>query len=123
MPGTRIKEEHASKDISQQSSKRLPSSQGDTPRHTLNQEVAEDMHEEFLLDEAIRESFPASDPVEQPADFMEEKMSACEAAEDVMLDSAIEMTFPASDPIAVDSCADIIREHKEPHVEPYHPPV
>jgi transposase len=56
-------------------------------------------HVEELTDEAIEESFPASDP---PA------LSAVELAERVsnelleqLLDEALRETFPASDPIAV----------------------
>jgi hypothetical protein len=61
---------------------------------------AHEPHHEKLLDHALKETFPASDPVaeRQP----EEEVSEKEQAEECLLDSAVEMTFPASDPISVD---------------------
>lgn len=76
-------------------------------------------HEEEVLDEALEESFPASDPIavsterkkgntppraDQPA-----KQAGTPHAEEV-LDEALEETFPASDPIAASSAR---RERKE----------
>lgn len=58
-------------------------------------------HEEHLLDKALDDTFPASDPVaEVPADT---NMPADEQAQESLLDTALEMSFPASDPISVDA--------------------
>jgi hypothetical protein len=61
---------------------------------------AHESHDEKLLDHALKETFPASDPVaeRQPKEPPSEK----EQAEESLIDSAVEMTFPASDPISVD---------------------
>lgn len=57
--------------------------------------------EEKALDSALKQTFPASDPVaEVPVD---EAKSVQENAKETLLDDAIEMTFPASDPISVDA--------------------
>lgn len=63
--------------------------------------AASTSHEEHQLDNALAQTFPASDPVaEIPA---ETKVSEGEKAKESLLDIAIEMTFPASDPISVSS--------------------
>ncbi|WP_076592721.1 hypothetical protein [Herminiimonas arsenitoxidans] len=57
--------------------------------------------EERQLDDALEQTFPASDPVaEMPT---ETAASEGEVAKETLLDIAIEMTFPASDPISVSS--------------------
>lgn len=63
-------------------------------------------HEEHLLDEALKETFPASDPVaENPAVARTDEETILEEEiiqhEEYLLDEALEMTFPASDPIAI----------------------
>jgi hypothetical protein len=58
-------------------------------------------HREHLRDEALEETFPASDPAsESPVEFADE-LSEDERHEECLLDEALEETFPASDPIAV----------------------
>lgn len=58
-------------------------------------------HEEHLLDKALDDTFPASDPVaELPTD---QEMSSEEQAQETLLDTALEMSFPASDPISVET--------------------
>jgi hypothetical protein len=57
-------------------------------------------HDEKMLDHALKDTFPASDPVaELPVD---NKPTEKEEAEEQLLDDAVEMTFPASDPVSVD---------------------
>lgn len=58
-------------------------------------------HEERLLDSALQQTFPASDPVAEMPE--ETEQPAEEKARESLLDVAIEMTFPASDPISVSS--------------------
>jgi hypothetical protein len=58
-------------------------------------------HEEHLLDKALAQTFPASDPVAEIP--VEEAVPESEQAKENLLDVAIEMTFPASDPISVSS--------------------
>lgn len=62
-------------------------------------------HEERLIDEALEETFPASDPAEEhPSEQTPERLRADAAVyehEEGLLDEALEETFPASDPIAV----------------------
>lgn len=58
-------------------------------------------HKEQLLDEALAETFPASDPVAEVPD--EPDVSGAETAKETLLDTALEMSFPASDPISVDA--------------------
>jgi len=56
---------------------------------------------ERRLDDALKETFPASDPVAEaagPSIAPEE-----ERAKETLLDTAIEMSFPASDPISVET--------------------
>lgn len=63
-------------------------------------------HEEALLDAAVENTFPASDPVaELPAAASSAKVID---SEDRQLDKAIEMTFPASDPVAVSNITKIV---------------
>jgi hypothetical protein len=67
-------------------------------------------HDEQLLDDALTDTFPASDPVaELPHD---EGLSAKRKAREGLLDDGIEMTFPASDPVSVASS--ITRIEKAP---------
>lgn len=67
-------------------------------------------HQEELLDNALDQTFPASDPVaEVPT---ESAPSEQEKAKDVLLDRALELSFPASDPISVTSGITRIREGK-----------
>jgi hypothetical protein len=57
-------------------------------------------HGKSLLDEALEETFPASDPI--VADLPEEiSNDPVEQHVERELDMALEMTFPASDPIAI----------------------
>lgn len=109
----------------------LPSSPGDSPRNTVPKDVSpqdaawadlserkitsgsQQDHDEALLDEAIEESFPASDPI---TELPEKHGSSRQAAqkkhdeEEESLDDAIEMTFPASDPIAIPSSDEMNHE-------------
>ncbi len=65
------------------------------------QKLARESHEEHLLDRALAQTFPASDPV---AELPTETVSSEEAqAKETLLDIGIEMTFPASDPVSVAS--------------------
>lgn len=67
-------------------------------------------HEEALLDKAVENTFPASDPVaEVPASATATKVIDSEDAE---LDKAIEMTFPASDPVAISNITKVVPEKK-----------
>lgn len=62
---------------------------------------AKESHEEHLLDKALAQTFPASDPVaEMP---VETAVPEAEQAKEDLLDDGIEMTFPASDPVSVSS--------------------
>lgn len=65
-----------------------------------SQSPAHEAEGEKALDHALKETFPASDPIaeQQPREQVSEK----EQAEESLIDSAVEMTFPASDPISVD---------------------
>ncbi|MNR79372.1 hypothetical protein D3C72_100790 [compost metagenome] len=73
-------------------------------------DLAAHTHEEELLDEALDQTFPASDPVaEIPADSTPSEQ---EQAKDVLLDEALDQTFPASDPISVTSGITRIRQGK-----------
>lgn len=66
-----------------------------------NSRPSPETHEERTLDSALKQTFPASDPVaEMPT---EEVKSEQESAKESLLDDAIEMSFPASDPISVSS--------------------
>jgi hypothetical protein len=110
-------------------SKSLPSSQGDSPKELVPKDISphdatwadlserkissdnKDEREEALLDEAVEESFPASDPVaELPATHGCDHVMAPIDEEEESLDHAIEMTFPASDPIAIPSKEELCHE-------------
>lgn len=67
-------------------------------------------HDEQLLDDALKDTFPASDPIAEPSP--QEGFSARRMAKEVLLDEGIEMTFPASDPVSVASS--ITRIEKAP---------
>jgi hypothetical protein len=57
---------------------------------------------EHHLDQALGNSFPASDPVaDLPKEQVADNESATQDALEHRLDEAVAMTFPASDPIAV----------------------
>lgn len=72
----------------------------DTPAEQPNTNHQTDP--EDLLDAALEDTFPASDPIaEQPAPG--QPLSDEEQAQEDMLDCAVELTFPASDPIAVEA--------------------
>jgi hypothetical protein len=100
-------------------SSKLPSSHGDSPKEVIPKDITPDhaswndrqtrdiasadtvQREEALLDEAIEQTFPASDPIaELPASPESEKTAQCKDEDEALLDEAIEETFPASDPIA-----------------------
>lgn len=66
-----------------------------------NARAAPQSHDQKLLDSALQQTFPASDPVaEIPVDI---PASQEEKAKETLLDTALEMSFPASDPISVQS--------------------
>ncbi len=70
----------------------------------------EAQHEEALLDSAVEDTFPASDPVaEMPTATASTKVID---SEDVQLDQAIEATFPASDPVAGSHITKVVPEKK-----------
>lgn len=117
----------------------LPSSPGDTSQAVTPKDVSpkdaswadvherniashnKQEHEEALLDEAVDESFPASDPVaEMPATHGSQQYGAGSDEEEDSLDQAIEMTFPASDPIAIPSSEEMSHE-KDLRQHPPHP--
>jgi hypothetical protein len=58
-------------------------------------------HEERLLDSALKQTFPASDPVAEMPE--ETELPQEQKAKESLLDVGIEMTFPASDPVSVSS--------------------
>ncbi len=62
---------------------------------------AEIVHEERLLDSALKHTFPASDPVAELP--VASALNPSEQVKECLLDDAIEFTFPASDPISVSS--------------------
>jgi len=118
----------------------LPSSLGDSPQKMIPKEMAPQdiswadlhahevtsdtqlVHDEAMLDEAIEESFPASDPVaERRAMHGSQQYAAGNDAEEESLDHAIEMTFPASDPIAIPSSDERIHEKSLGHSRESHP--
>lgn len=75
-------------------------------------------HDEQLLDDALRDTFPASDPVAEPP--QQEDVSARRKAKEALLDEGIEMTFPASDPVSVASSITRIEkapEHVNAHLD------
>jgi hypothetical protein len=71
-------------------------------------------HAERLLDEALEETFPASDPI--AAHLAEESSDALVEQQHVEreLDIALELTFPASDPIAISTFHPCIGPDIEP---------
>lgn len=103
----------------------LPSSQGDSPQEVTPKDITPEhaswndviarqvapggthygqaaQRQESLIDEAVEQSFPASDPpAELPQSARCPEGVDCESEEEAQLDDAIEMTFPASDPISV----------------------
>lgn len=110
-------------------SSHLPSSRGDSPQEIIPKDISpknaawadlqerkttsEDADErtEALLDEAVDQSFPASDPVaELPSTPGNQQHCAGNDEEEESLDNAIEMTFPASDPIAIPSSEELHHE-------------
>lgn len=88
--------------------KDLPSSRKDAVE---GKTPANESHDEKMLDQALKGTFPASDPVAELP--VTEKKSEKEMAEETLLDEAVEMTFPASDPISVDANS-ITRIEKAP---------
>lgn len=71
-------------------------------------------HEDELLDTALEQTFPASDPISELVADTPPKPK--EIAKETLLDEANEMTFPASDPISVSSS--ITRIEKPPEIVP-----
>jgi hypothetical protein len=70
----------------------------------------EALREEALLDSAVEDTFPASDPVaEMPSETASTKVID---SEDAQLDKAIEASFPASDPVAGSHITKIVPEKK-----------
>lgn len=73
---------------------------------------------EQQLDSALKQTFPASDPVAeaQPEKTKKGGKAAAddESVEEELLDDAVSMTFPASDPLAVTS--GITRIEKAPEM-------
>lgn len=71
-----------------------------------------DAHNEALLDHALMETFPASDPIAETPRLVE--TSPERKAKQALLDEGIEMTFPASDPVAVTSGITRIEKAPDP---------
>ncbi len=66
-----------------------------------SEKCSSELHQQHLLDDALAQTFPASDPVaELPTATTK---SEGERAKEDLLDDGIEMTFPASDPVSVSS--------------------
>lgn len=65
-------------------------------------------HKENMLDEAIEETFPASDPISPDTgkDPVGKKKAGQKEAQEAELDEALEDTFPASDPVAISTPRD-----------------
>lgn len=110
-------------------SSELPSSAGDSPKEMTPKDISPQdaawadlcerktasdnpqEREEALLDEAVEDTFPASDPIaEMPATHHSEHDMTGHDEEEESLDHAIEMTFPASDPIAIASSEELSHE-------------
>lgn len=64
-----------------------------------------DEHQESLLDNALDDTFPASDPVAEVPLATEKSgiKRVQQTAKEELLDVGIEMSFPASDPVSVSS--------------------
>lgn len=113
-----------------------PSSPGNSPREVTPKDISPDhaswadittrnisskggqRRNEALLDEAVEETFPASDPVAGPPSLSaaeEACMPKEEDGEEGLLDEAVELTFPASDPIAVSSITRIEQAPQDTH--------
>lgn len=59
------------------------------------------LHGEQVLDDALEDTFPASDPVaELPTP---PNLTKKEKVKETLLDDALEFTFPASDPLSISS--------------------
>src|SRR5690606_30041563 len=71
-----------------------------------------DAHNEALLDHALMETFPASDPIAETPRLAE--ASPERKAKQALLDEGIEMTFPASDPVSVTSSITRIEKAPDP---------
>ncbi len=127
-----------------QNSANLPSSAGDSPQQLppgdvsskeasvaerTKQKIAsanQQQHDEALLDDAVEQTFPASDPVaELPAAHEHGQYGAGCDEEEESLDHAIEMTFPASDPIAIATSEETAHEknlrNSKPNSKPNRP--
>lgn len=75
----------------------------DTPtRKPGPQQPHEEDNVERDLDEALEETFPASDPVSIEID-KPKRPPASKTAETKRLDKGLEATFPASDPVSIDT--------------------
>ncbi len=59
------------------------------------------LHDEQVLDGALEDTFPASDPVAELESHA--GLGAGEMVREALLDDALEFTFPASDPLSVSS--------------------
>jgi len=57
-------------------------------------------HEEKLIDEAVDETFPASDPI-SPDAGKDVARRVPEDEQEADLDDALDDTFPASDPVSI----------------------
>ena len=129
MTDPRKMQKNATVSEKQAASASLPSSMGNSPQEMIPKDISPkdaswaDLHErklrsdnlgehtEALLDEAVDESFPASDPVaEMPCTHGSQQYGAGSDEEEESLDHAIEMTFPASDPIAIPSSEELHHE-------------
>lgn len=80
------------------------------PVTTNNKEL--DAHNEALLDHALMETFPASDPIAETPRLVE--TSPERKAKQALLDEGLEMTFPASDPVSVSSSITRIEKAPDP---------
>lgn len=78
--------------------------------------VSKNPHKEKELDTALKQTFPASDPVSQTQGQDSDATDDSNAVDELLLDDAVSMTFPASDPISVASS--ITRIEKAPDLPP-----
>jgi hypothetical protein len=84
------------------------------PSSTEDERPTAGTKDERMLDSALKQTFPASDPLaEIPVDVPEQSEAR---AKESLLDDAIEMSFPASDPISVQS--GITRIENAPEMPP-----